>query len=150
VKKTIIFDFDGTIADSFDIIENILINLSGEFGYRKPTEEEIEEFKTKHPKEIMKILGLSAYKAPFLLLRVKSEMQKRITDIKPIHGMAKALTRLKSNGYTLGIVTSNGEKNVQLFLEENNPKVFDFVQTESSLFDKAKGTYSGIKKTKNR
>lgn len=148
MKQTIIFDFDGTLADSFTLVKNILLNLSEEFGYKKPTENEIIQIRSTHPKDVMKMLGLPSYKLPFLALKVKSLMQKHIKDVQPIHGIGKALFALKLENYSLGIVTSNSSKNVQFFLREHNLDIFDFIQTESSIFGKARGLNQVLKKQK--
>lgn len=146
--KTIIFDFDGTIADSFLVVKNIVLNLSKDFGYKKPTEKEILQLKTKHPKEVMNTLGISYYKLPILLLRAKLEMHKQILNIRPIEGIENTLHSLKSKKYMLGIVTSNNKKNVIAFLKKNNLDLFDFIQTESNIFGKSRALNQVVKKQK--
>lgn len=135
---TIIFDFDGTIADSFKVVSKIVVDLSTEFKYKKPRDEDLTLIRTQHSKEIIKMLGIPPYKIPFILLKAKSEMHKRILDIQPFDGIEKMLSELTSMNYRLGIVTSNSEKNVVTFLEKNNLMFFDFIQAESSLFGKAR------------
>jgi phosphoglycolate phosphatase len=136
VKKTIIFDFDGTIADSFEVIKNILLNLSSEFGYKKLSENEIAQLRKKPPLEIIKITGVSFYKIPFLILRVKKEMHKHIPGISPVYGIKESLLDLKSKKYILGIVTTNSERNVRSFLQKNGLDFFDFIQSANNIFGK--------------
>lgn len=137
MNKTIIFDFDGTIADSFIVIKNILLNLSDDFGYKKPTEKEINLLRLKHPKEIIKMLGIPYYKIPFLVHRLNTEIQQKISEIKPIAGIKEALLALKSEKYTLGILSSANQKNVTTFLKNNDIEVFSFIQTGIGIFGKA-------------
>jgi phosphoglycolate phosphatase len=146
VKKTIIFDFDGTLADSFLVAREIIKKFSTEFGYKNPTDEDIALLRSEHPNEIIKKIGLSPLKIPFLFLKVRSEMHKQILDIKPIPGIKKVLKELLSQDYLLGIVTSNNEKNVHAFLQKNDIDFFDFIQTESSLFGKAQMLTKVLKK----
>lgn len=148
MKPAIIFDFDGTIADSFGVIKNILLNLSDDFGYKKPTDKQINLLRTKHPKEIMRILGLSYFKLPFLIHRVDKEIQRQIAAVKPIEGIKEVLIQLKSQHYLLGMVTSANEKNVSAFLKNNDLEVFDFIQTGSSIFGKARILKKVLKKQK--
>lgn len=69
MNNVIIFDFDGTIADTFFLMKSILIKLSGEFGYRVPTDKEIIQLKTILPLEAMKIVGLSPIKLYVFLFK---------------------------------------------------------------------------------
>ena len=148
MRKTIIFDFDGTIADSFIFIKNILLDLSSEFGYKKPTEKEIAVLRAKPPLEIFKYVGISNYKLPFLILRVQKEMHIQIENIRPIQGIEEALHDLKAKGFVLGIVSSNNSKNIAAFLKKNNLLFFDFIQSESSIFGKARVLHNVLKKHK--
>lgn len=138
MNKTVLFDFDGTIADTFVLVQSIFKKLSTEIGYKEPTDEEIELLRTKSPQEAMKAIGFSPLKLPLLIYRVKKEMHKHMLDVKPIKGIEKALVELKKHQYSLGIVTSNNQKNVYAFLEKNNMDLFDFIQTENNIFGKAR------------
>jgi phosphoglycolate phosphatase len=148
MKKTIIFDFDGTIADTFVVIKTILLDLSKEFGYRVPTDEEIIKLKTMHPLEAMKMVGFSPIKLPFLLNRLNSEIHKQIKHVKPIKGIAQTLSELKIEGYPMGIVSSASTENIQYFLKNNNLEIFDFIQTGSNIFGKARILSQVLKKQK--
>jgi phosphoglycolate phosphatase len=63
-KKVIIFDFDGTIADTLDSIANIANCLSDEFGWEKLKQEDMDRLRNKEPKEVLKDLGISMIKLP--------------------------------------------------------------------------------------
>jgi phosphoglycolate phosphatase len=137
--KVIIFDFDGTIADTHDALVEITNRLAGEFGYKPVGQAELEILKTLSSREIIKRSQIAAIKIPFLLRRVKTELGKEIRDLKPVTGMETALFCLKEQGYQLGIVTSNQKDNVCAFLENNNlQSLFDFIYSGASLFGKHK------------
>jgi phosphoglycolate phosphatase len=137
--KLIIFDFDGTIADTHDALLKIANRLSSEFGYQPLNAMELELLKNLSSREIIKQSRISPMKLPFLLKRVKIELGKEIQDLSPISGIEMALARLKKEGYQLGILTSNRKTNVITFLEKNNMlSLFDFIFSEVSLFGKHK------------
>lgn len=53
-KTIIVFDFDGTIANTFDIIIKILDELSGEFDFKKIVPQQIEQLRNKGIRELIK------------------------------------------------------------------------------------------------
>ncbi len=146
--SVIIFDFDGTIADTIDYIKDILGELSEELGFRKIKEEHFEGLRGKEAKEAFKEMGISLIKIPRMLKRVRSLIQERIEKIKPVDGMEKVLRQLKEENYTLGILTSSPRKTVEDFLRINNLNLFNFIYSEGNIFKKRKVMKSLIKEEK--
>jgi phosphoglycolate phosphatase-like HAD superfamily hydrolase len=63
--------------------------------------------------------------------------------------MVPALKELKKAGFSLGIITSNSEKNVKNFLEINEIfDIFDFIHSGRNLFGKDKVIKQLFKKKK--
>jgi phosphoglycolate phosphatase len=136
-QKVVIFDFDGTIADTVDALVSIANRLAVEFGYIQITPEELTLLRNLHSREIIKYSGISIFKIPFLVKKVKSELKSRIQELKPIPGMKEALTILKNDGHRLGIITSNSQENVTAFLKANDlDNLFEFIQSGVTIFGK--------------
>lgn len=54
--KAIIFDFDGTLADSWEVINLALCRIACRYGYAMPSQAELEELKRLPvPGEILEI-----------------------------------------------------------------------------------------------
>lgn len=137
--KVIIFDFDGTIADTLDAIVDISNRLALEFGYKQTSFAEITQLKNLNSREIIKQSGISIFKVPFLIRKVKAELNKEIEGLKPVIGIKEALTELKAQGNNLLIITSNSKDNVISFLEQNNLQyLFSSVYSGATLFGKSK------------
>jgi phosphoglycolate phosphatase-like HAD superfamily hydrolase len=137
--KVIIFDFDGTVADSFNTLVKITNNLAAEFGYLSATPEEIAKIKDLTTRQIIQQSGVPIYKLPFLLRKVIAELNNQIHALYPIAGMQTALFELKKQGNKLGIITSNNRENVQVFLENNGLlNLFDFIYCGTSIFGKSR------------
>ena len=137
--KVILFDFDGTIADTLDAIVNITNSLAGEFGYKPASQEQLAQIQNSKPRELIKESGISIFKIPFLFRRVKLELNKEIQELSPIPGIKEALIELKNQGHRLGIITSNSQENVIAFLFKNELRnLFDFVYSAKTLFGKNK------------
>jgi phosphoglycolate phosphatase-like HAD superfamily hydrolase len=145
--RIILFDFDGTIADTLDSIVKITNRLAGEFGYKKTTLEDVEYMRNMNSMQIIKTSGIPIFKVPFLLQMVKLELNHEIQNLKPISGIVEALEVLNCKDYQLGIVTSNSLENVKGFLERNDmTKLFSFIHAGSTLFGKNKAIKSFLKK----
>ena len=147
--KAIIFDFDGTIADTYQAVVSITNGLSSEFGYRPLDQETLQLLKNLSSKEIVKQSEISLFKISFLVRRVQKELGKQIKDLESISGMTEVLEELKRQGYTLGIITSNARDNVMAFLEKQGlDSLFDFVYSGATIFGKHRIINKVIKKYK--
>ncbi|HEY9710842.1 MAG TPA: HAD-IA family hydrolase [Oculatellaceae cyanobacterium] len=137
--KVIIFDFDGTLADTLDAVVSITNRLAEEYGYKPTTLDEIAQIRRLSSTEIIKQSGISIFRIPFLLKRVREYLRNDIHKLNPIEGIKEALTQLKKQGKCLGILTSNSEENVEIFLEKHGMQhLFSFIYSEPTLFSKHK------------
>ena len=136
-NKVIVFDFDGTIADTYQAIVDITNDLSSEFGYQPMSEEELLLLKNLSSKEIVRRTEISLFKLPFLVKRVQKELSHQITELSPIKGIESVLVELKQRDYILGIVTSNVKENVVAFLQKNDLEyLFNFIYSGTNIFGK--------------
>ena len=137
--KVIIFDFDGTLADTLDALVRITNRLAEEFGYQTAAPEELSTVRALSSREIVKKSGISFLKLPFLLKKIREELQPEIQTLNPIPEIKEALIELKREGYCLGILTSNSENNVKTFINNQGMQdIFSFVYSETSIFSKDK------------
>jgi phosphoglycolate phosphatase len=136
-QKVIIFDFDGTIADTVDALVSIANRLAVEFGYVQITPDQLTLLKSLSSREIIKYSGVSLFKIPFLVKKVKFELKDKIQELRPIPGMKQSLIELKEHGYQLGIITSNSKDNVTAFLKINElNNLFEFIYSGVTIFGK--------------
>jgi len=137
-RKVIIFDFDGTIADTFSAVVEIVNGLSDKFGISKLGIEEISALRHKRAQDLLKVFQIPLWKIPKFLFIVKEKLSNEIQDIKAFPEIFDVLIRLKKDGYSLGILSSNSEQTVNRFLEQNHVDVFDFVCCEKDIFGKSR------------
>jgi len=136
MNRTIIFDFDGTIANTLDSVVKIVNEHSEHFGYKKVTKQDIPYLQGKKPREILSYLGISIIKLPFWIQKIHSEMNKEISNLASTVDILPVLSKLNEK-YRLGILTSNTQENVREFLVKNNINLFDFIHTGKSVFGKS-------------
>lgn len=143
--KHILFDFDGTIADSGEIGLEILNELSDKYKVKKFTKEELIEINNYPIKERFKMLGIPFYKLPKIVIETLSMYKKYISLIKMFHGMDKVLNELKDKGYNLSIISSNSIENINFFLEKNKLNIFTHIISAKNIFGKNKTISSYLK-----
>lgn len=135
----VIFDFDGTIADTKELVINIINRLAPEFGFVALDETKIAHFQKLTAKEVIKQSRVHWWQLPFLNKRVREEFQKEISHISLIEGMMDVLEILKQNNCHLGIITSNSEDNASQVLREHGfLHCFNFIESSFHLFGKDK------------
>src|SRR3989344_8511597 len=136
--KTVIFDFDGTIADTLPRILQLYNKYASDFGLNKITSPDAEFLRGKSTLEIIKWFGITAIKLPALAVKIRKELNSSITSIKIFPGIKELIKKLKSKKYKLGVLTSNSVENVVKFLKKYRIDSFDFIISEPSLLGKAK------------
>lgn len=132
--KLIIFDFDGTIVDTFVFAPAILNKVAAEFGYKKFTTDEIESLRSKPAKEIVREFNISRLKLIRMLFRARAELRSKIGEAKSFSGMKKLIDELREEN-KVAIASSNSAENIKKILERNGIEV-DAIRTENSLFGK--------------
>lgn len=138
-KNYIIFDFDGTVADTLELSFDIYNSIAHEYGCKPARKEDRELLKTRKPQEILVSYGITKLKLFSLLLRMRKELAAHIPDVKPAKDVIPALRDIKNAGFSMGILTSNSVRNVSMFLDVNNlSDTFDFIYSGKSYFGKTK------------
>ncbi len=112
----IIFDFDGTIANSFDYVLDFLsdqahaVRLEG-------TERQAQRGLSMIA--MARSLGHSRWRLPMLFVRGKRIMTRAIDEVRPFDGMPEVIRKLHAEGHELFVLSSNNLVNVRKFLHEH-------------------------------
>lgn len=137
--NSLIFDFDGTIVDTLGEAVEIYNILAEDYGYKSVAPEDVPTMQNYETKTLIKELGISKLKIPFLLARGRRILKERIDEITPIDGMIQVLKELGNEATHFGILTSNSTENVEAFLERIGIRdLFTFISSTSKLSGKAK------------
>lgn len=136
--KTVIFDFDGTIADTLTTIVKLFNSHAREFDLPPITKKELEVYRNKSPFEIIKEFGIALIKLPFIAAKIRGELNKEITSVELFTKVRNVIDRLKNTGFRLGILSSNSKENIEKFLKANNFEIFDFIHSEENILGKGK------------
>ena len=138
-KRTIVFDFDGTIANTLDIgIEIYNKEIAPKFKLKRVTKEEVAYFGSESSQRgILKRYKVPFFKLPFIVLSVRRALSKRMDEVEPQKDIIELMKTLKAQGYSLGILSSNSKSNIKIFLKNYElSQCFDFIVTSKNIFGK--------------
>jgi phosphoglycolate phosphatase len=144
--QLLIFDFDGTLADSGSWMLGTLNDIAGQFGLRRVSEEEVAMLRGRSSDEIVRYLGVPLWKLPGIAAEMRRRIAKDVDRIKLFAGVDELLSRLDDTGVRLAIVSSNSEDNVRRILGIKNASRIDTFECSASMFGKARKLRSVIKR----
>jgi len=130
----VIFDFDGTLADTFNLGASLLNSYAEKFGYNK-----IDFANSRHlsAKELIKLSGVKFWKIPHLIRFFRKKSAEKASEINIFPEIEDLLKKLKEKNFQLGILTTNSASTVNTFLTKYNiENYFSFIKTEVALFGK--------------
>ena len=113
----IIFDLDGTIADSFDYITDFLAH---EKNKQKLDSVQKEQLKGMSMLAIARKLNHRWWSMPRLFFRGRRNMEHTMSRMQPFTGMPELIRKVHAEGHELFIVSSNSVKNIHKFLHNHH------------------------------
>ncbi|GAB4219402.1 MAG: HAD family hydrolase [Candidatus Microgenomates bacterium] len=147
--KAIIFDFDGTIADTLPFTFSKIIEIAKKYKL-KDHQQVIEKLRSMTPNELLKSFNISWLKYPFIIWEIKKaqkELYYHLDKIKIFPGIKKLLSDLKKQRLKFYIYSSNIKKNIDYFLEKNKLSgYFEKVYVGKNLLGKDKDLLWILKK----
>lgn len=138
MKKIILFDFDGTIADTLPPALKITNEHLKKDGYPPVTAKELKELRHMNPLQIVTHSKYPIWKVPGLVRQVREDLHKEVNKIQIFPGIKQLILNLKKSGFHLAILTSNLKETIEDFLALHKLEVFDYVQCEPNIMEKGK------------
>lgn len=136
--KVIVFDFDGTLADSIELVRKVANELAETYHFKKIPAEEVDLLKSFDLGQFRKHLGIKRHLLPIVVAKGQLLFRRHLSDLELFPHMLEVLKELKEKGFKLGILTSNSGENVQNFLEHRQlADSFDFIYSGAKLGGKA-------------
>lgn len=133
----VIFDLDGTLADSFPWFIGSLNDVADAFRLRRVGEDEIEPLRRADVPEILKHLGVPRWKLPMIARYMRKLKSTQLDTISLFPGAGDMLRTLKAGGVTLTLVSSDNEENAKVVLGPENTALFSDYNCSAALFGKA-------------
>ncbi|MDY3552333.1 HAD-IA family hydrolase [Gemmata sp. JC717] len=135
--KLVVWDFDGTLADSLPTATAIFNRLAAEMGL-KPVGD-LSAARSLPTRQFLRQHGISMWRLPRLVRKYQAAAAEEADRLKLVTGLHEVLTALATSGMKLGILSSNREDNIRRCLRANGAEGrFAFVVGYPRLFGKAK------------
>ncbi|MBP5682201.1 MAG: HAD-IA family hydrolase [Bacteroidales bacterium] len=130
----IIFDFDGTLADTFALGSQLINEYADRLGYKQI---DFAANKDKSARELIKMSGVRFWQIPGLIRFFRKKSVERAGEVKAFDGIPDLVRRLHDEGFSLGIITTNSAQTINIFLEKYElTDFFTYIKPEISLFGK--------------
>lgn len=134
--KYVIFDFDGTLADSLSVAIAIARELEPSVNL---DDAEIAELRNMPARQIVKRSGIPYWRIAKLLIKGKRILARRLDEVKIFPGIPEVLRSLNEQGYEIAVVSSNTEVTIRKVLErEGIDQYVTRVYGNVGLFNKAR------------
>ena len=148
--RLVIFDFDGTLADSADWFISMSNEVARRFRFREISEEEVAMLRGRSRREVVAYMRVPAWKMPFIARHTRKLVSENTSKI-PLFPESRALIRrLNEAGVVLALVSSNSEANVRRILGDDLADCISHYACGASMFGKTPKFRSVIRKADAR
>ncbi|MGJ7917359.1 HAD hydrolase-like protein [Massilia sp. LXY-6] len=132
-----IFDFDGTLADSFPFFLSVFNTIADRHGFRRIDVEKAGQLRHYGTRQMMDHVGMPAWKLPAASRTFMAMMKEDAGAIRLFDGVAEAFRHLAGHGVTIALVSSNSAHNVRTVLGPELSALVAWFECGMSVFGKA-------------
>lgn len=134
--KLVMFDFDGTLANSFPWVVSVANTLADTYKFKRIAEHEIETLRGYSARQTIRHLGVPWWKLPSIGRHMRRLTAENIDRIALFEGVDRLLQRLEAAGVAVALVTSNSYENAQRVLGPANAARITYYACGISIFGK--------------
>jgi phosphoglycolate phosphatase len=123
--KCVVFDFDGTLADSKAVFIEIYNELARKSGYTLMTPDNIEQLRAMSISERCRYLNVPMYKIPFIIPKFLKLYKGSVPLLEFCSGADKMLGSLSEKNIPVAVISTNAKQNISEFFSLRGIKVDD-------------------------
>lgn len=134
--KLAIFDFDGTLADSFSWFLRVINEVADKYRFRPIKEKELATLRNYDARKMIEHVGLPMWKIPLIQRHMRKRMSCDVGQIPLFPGVGHLLRCLQDHGVVLAIVSSNSSTNVRQVLGCQNAAFIQYYACDAPILGK--------------
>lgn len=134
--KYVMFDFDGTLADSSGVFMNAWNTYADQYDYDPVVREDLVLTRNLTLQQRAKQFRFPMHKLPLILPKIYRYFKENVNEVKLFDGIKEMLDALSEMGYEITILSSNAKENIELLLQQEQIDTVSQVLTSSKLFGK--------------
>ncbi len=142
----IIFDFDGTLADSEPIILAIYAEIAGQKGWPKLTKTQYKKLRKGTVQEGLRWLRIRPWQIPRLLREAHKRFNPRLSEVQLFDGIPQLLSSLHKQGHSLYVLSANSPAIIKSVLQRHKLEQGITVLKSPPVFSKHKSIKKLTKK----
>ncbi|MDY7230599.1 HAD-IA family hydrolase [Hyalangium rubrum] len=137
--SNVVFDFDGTIANSLRVMVSLYNQIAEKYGYTPMLDSDLAHLRKLSIMDRCRKLGVPVLRLPSLVLEAKRRYREVGGTVEAYEGMIPVLQELRRQGVSVGIISSNSQETIEKFLERNSARsLVHSISCSSNLFGKDK------------
>jgi phosphoglycolate phosphatase len=145
--RLVIFDMDGTLADSYPWFLSILSAVCDKFGLRQIGPQDIDTLRGYDSARILEWLEVPRWKLPVIVRHMRALKGRHLHEIPLFPGVDRLLGGLRERGLVLAVVSSDREDNVRQALGPSARLIHHYA-CGASLFGKSAKFRSVLRRAK--
>lgn len=132
-----IFDFDGTLADTFPWFIGVVNGVADLYGFKRIESHEVDILRGQGARQIVRHLGIPAWKLPLIARHMRRLAARDLARIRLFDGVDASLRTLAGAGVRIAVVSSNGEDVVRRTFGPALAGLVDHYACGAAMFGKA-------------
>jgi phosphoglycolate phosphatase len=143
----VIFDFDGTLADSFPFFVKAQHALAQRHGFTAIADDRVDALRRLGTRDLLRELKFPTWKVPI----VAADFVRMMRGAPPVPlfpGVADTLRHLRDSGARLGILTSNSVENVRRVLDADLMEAIELIDGGAHVLGKHRRIARMLKQAK--
>ena len=142
----VLFDFDGTLADTFETGAALINEFASRFGYKTI---DFAKKRNLSARELVRLSGVKWWQIPRLVRFFRRESARNANNIHPCRDVPEMIKNI-AQSVDLGILTTNTTHAVECFLQNHNlESYFGYVKTGVPLFGKTRALRRAVRQLQN-
>lgn len=131
-----LFDFDGTLADSFPCFLAALDAAAARYGFQGVDARDLERLRGLSAWQVMEHIDVAMWQVPMITQFMRARMREAIDSVSLFPGIHEALEDLVARDVRLAIVSSNAKASIQHVLGARLASLVGDYRCDVSIFGK--------------